>query len=316
MSEQEDRPVIIRRIKRIKKGGHHGGSWKIAYADFVTAMMAFFLLMWLLGLLNKYQLAGIAEYFKKPAKEAFQHDPHLKGVAKNTERYTEKNKEKEKEKEKEKFKEKQQQKSTNQMVITPGDQSNNGTADKPTYVLVNPYQNKNKPQVGLAQQVMKISAEDLKSELEQKLEQNPELREFKNQLNFQVTADGLKIRLGDLENKTMFTKGKSDFQEYSKKIIAWLSHELNNYQNNVVIIGHTDAAAYDNINYTNWELSADRANATRRELIKNGMGPTKIVRIIGMGDTDLLDKKNGLNPANRRIEILVLTSEAMKKLQH
>src|SRR5437899_4795769 len=95
-SDEKDKPYIIRRIKKVKKGGHHGESWKIDYADFVTAMMTFFLLMWLLTLMNKYQLDGVAEYFKKPLKEAFTHASNKQ----NKDKDREKNKDKEKEKEK------------------------------------------------------------------------------------------------------------------------------------------------------------------------------------------------------------------------
>lgn len=156
----------------------------------------------------------------------------------------------------------------------------------------------------------------VKKDMEAKLASVPELKQFKNQLNFIITADGLKIQLHDLENKSMFSTGKADFAKYSGQVISWLSKELNNYPNQVVIIGHTDTADYPNEKYTNWELSADRANATRRELIKYGMDPEKIYRVVGMGEKELLDKNKGLNPSNRRIEILILSDDALKRLQN
>jgi chemotaxis protein MotB len=107
----------------------------------------------------------------------------------------------------------------------------------------------------------------------------------------------------------MFTLGKTDFEKYSKTLISWLSSELNHYPNQVVIIGHTDGVQFKNGEYSNWELSADRANATRRTLIKYGMEPKKILRVIGEGDQDPYDPKNNLNPANRRIEIVVLKQD-------
>ncbi|MHB1948772.1 MAG: OmpA family protein, partial [Gammaproteobacteria bacterium] len=106
---------------------------------------------------------------------------------------------------------------------------------------------------------------------------------------------------------------KADFQSYAHIILPWLSHEVNKYPNQVEIIGHTDGAQYHGTQYTNWELSADRANATRRVLLNNGLDSSKIVRVIGEGDHDLLDKKNVTDPANRRIEIIILSDEAMKK---
>ena len=270
MSENENpgheqlRP-IIKRIK-IVKAGHHGGSWKLAYADFVTAMMAFFLLMWLLSLLNKYQLQGISSYFKKPLKDAFtQQDNTI-------------------------------HKSTKNPVIT-GDVAEKSVGQKKVPMTSNE----------------QIQA--LKEAMETKLNDDPKMQQYKNQLNFVVTADGLKIELHDLENKAMFSQGKTDFQEHAKKILSWLSTELNHYPNNVEIIGHTDSQPYAGTpTYSNWELSSDRANATRRSLVSSGMDPHKIMRVIGVADTELLNKSDSYDAKNRRIEIIVLTDEARKKL--
>jgi chemotaxis protein MotB len=258
---------IIRRIKKIKNK-HHGGSWKIAYADFVTAMMAFFLLMWLLSLLNKYQLQGISNYFKKPLSEVFTH----------------------------------QENTSHKASINP-----TVTGEKSPKIIDQLHPDKIPPQVQKGQA--------LKEQLETKLNDDPTMREFKNQLNFVVTADGLKIELRDLENKSMFTQGKTDFQEHAKKIINWLSDQLNHMPNDVVIIGHTDSKPYvGTANYSNWELSADRANATRRALVSAGMDKDKIIRVIGVADTELLNKSDSYDATNRRIEIIVLTDEARKKL--
>ena len=263
----EMRP-IIRKIKKVK-GGHHGGSWKIAYADFVTAMMAFFLLMWLLSLLNKYQLQGISNYFKKPLSEVFTHQENTSHKA-----------------------------STLPTV----------TGEKSPKVIDQLHPEEPKPS-------MIVKGQALKEQLESKLNDDPVMREYKNQLNFIVTADGLKIELRDLENKSMFTQGKTDFQEHAKKIISWLSDQLNHMPNDVVIIGHTDSNPYVGTpNYSNWELSADRANATRRALINSGMDKNKIIRVIGVADTELLNKSDSYDATNRRIEIIVLTDEAKKKL--
>lgn len=281
MNDENKAPYIIRRIKKVKKNGHHGGSWKIAYADFVTAMMTFFLLMWLLSLLNKYQLEGISEFFKKPLSKAMPHQGNQINKDKNKEKFNQKEQEKEKE--------------------------------KPNKVDVKQNVDQEKKRIS---EEDKHNMEVMKDNLQKKIETDPQLRQYKNQLNFEVTADGLKIELRDMENKPMFTTGKADFVDYSKKIIAWLGVELNKYPNRVVIIGHTDTAPYESEEYNNWDLSVDRANAARRSLIKYGMGKDKIIRVIGVGDIDLLNKNNGLDPSNRRIEIVVLTDEAMKKLVH
>lgn len=389
MSEEHEKPyVIIRRVKKIKKGGHHGGSWKIAYADFVTAMMTFFLLMWLLTLVNKYQLDGIAEYFKKPLKEAFTHQSNKKNKADNREKYKEKEKEKFREKEKNKEKpDKVVQPTLNakeqvtpqnfQQSITPPKmerlqrisektpnsqvQSNQamevdkdkapiaqGTEKAPSKeaktdkektleqiketraaeqkelnekdikeakTIEQKELDKELEKLTLEQKKQLLQLVNLKKNLQEDLAKDPAMQQFKNQLNFVVTADGLKIELRDLENHPMFSTGKADFQNYAKNVVGWLAQKLNTYPNHVMIIGHTDSAQYaPGAHYSNWELSADRANATRRELVEQGMDENKIVRVVGVGDTEPLDKTNGLAPKNRRIEIIVLTNEANRRL--
>ncbi|MEO8400446.1 MAG: flagellar motor protein MotB [Gammaproteobacteria bacterium] len=307
MSEKDDhKPYVIRRIKKIKKGGHHGGSWKIAYADFVTAMMAFFLLMWLLSLANKYQLDGLAEYFKKPLKEAFTHSSNAKN----------KDKDKDKNKEKEKGEHKGQGKETAlDKPIKPEEKKHNEML-KQDALVKKPNDPTELAEQKKQEELKKMNdMQAMKKELEKNLQSDPKISQFKNQLNFVVTADGLRIELHDLKDKPMFSTGKTDFQKYSSEIVTWLSHQLNAYPNRLLIIGHTDAAQYQGDDYSNWELSVDRANATRRELIKTGMGRNKILRIVGVGDTDLLNKNDGLDPKNRRIEIIVLTDDAMKKMQ-
>jgi len=296
-SHDEVKPqiIIIKRIKKVKKHGHHGGSWKIAYADFVTAMMSFFLLLWLLSLLNKSQLRSIAEYFKHPQKTGLVQQGTKINKDQKFDFYLEKGKEKEKWKDLEKEKQKEKEKEKIKSQLQTESKMNEGKKDKL-----------------MMDKMDKILA--MKKDFEDKLASHPELSQFKNQLNFVVTADGLRIVLRDLENKSMFTLGKSDFEKYAKPILEWLTKELNNYPNQLVIIGHTDSAKFKNGKYTNWELSVDRANATRRTLINYGMDPNKVMRIIGEADTDLLDKNNGLNPANRRIEIIILTDEAVNKI--
>lgn len=250
---------IIKRVKKVHNK-HHGGQWKIAYADFVTAMMAFFLLMWLLSLLNKYQREGIAEYFKKPVSEIF--------TAQKLEK------------------------------------------DQPPPAGKPPVSTTKQPANTLFKMLQ------LKKDLEKKMETDPKLKQFKNQLNFIITSDGLKIELKDLEGKPMFSEGQTDFRDYAEDILSWLGPELNSYPNQVMIIGHTDSAPYPGeTNYTNWELSADRANATRRALIDYGMEGNKIIRIVGSADKEPLNTRNGLDASNRRIEIIILTDEAVKKIE-
>lgn len=265
-NEQPEIRYIIKRIKK-KHNQHHGGSWKIAYADFVTAMMSFFLLMWLLSLLNKYQLDGISEYFRHPLKDAFtQNDNSKRKDLTKTFNHTDK----------------------------PADSSTHAE---------------------LGNEKIMQTLQDMRAKILKDLEKDPQMSQYKNLLNFEVSEDGLKIELRDLDKKSMFSQGKTDFAEHGKQILAWLSDELNHYPNRVMIIGHTDAVPYSGgENYGNWELSADRANATRRTLIKAGMDDQKIIRIVGVADTALYDKANAFDSINRRIEIVVLTDKASNKL--
>lgn len=312
----KNNPIIIKRIKKVHNK-HHGGSWKIAYADFVTAMMTFFLLMWLLSLLNKYQLQGIAEYFKTPMKEVFTKQDNIartqttkpdqlgpttykdKGSKEKTENAVDKNLG-------------IQDKATNPAQQTQGVPKNETAAEQQSKTASDQNQTQ---KMSAAQEAKQL--QNIKTELETKLNADPQMSQYKNALNFIITADGLKIVLKDLENKPMFSEGKTDFQKYASAIVIWLSKQINNYPNQIVIIGHTDTLPYTNSNdYSNWELSADRANATRRALLKAGMKEEKVLRIIGGADTDLLDKKLGINPSNRRIEIIMLTNEAAARIQN
>lgn len=268
--------IVIKRIKKVVKK-HHGGAWKIAYADFVTAMMTFFLLLWLLSMLNKYQLEGISAYFKQPIKTVIRQniDPKMDKVK-------------------------------NENTIT-------------TSQLTPPKSAPDKDDIEKDEQTKKqlAASEMMKKDLENQLNTKPELSEFKNSLNFVVLAQGLKIELKDLENKAMFSSGKTDFGKYAKRLLSWLGPALNKYPNRIMIVGHTDNKPFGGEeNYTNWELSADRSNATRRELIKSGMFPERIVRVVGAADVDKLDTAaDDQDPANRRIAIIILTDDAYNKMK-
>lgn len=313
--EEHKNHIIIKRIKKVK-AKHHGGSWKIAYADFVTAMMAFFLLMWLLSLLNKYQLEGIAQYFKKPLKEVFSQQDNIartdtlkpdklgpstyknSGLKDVTETSPMKNLG-------------VLDKAENQAATTQGNPQNSVMEVKNKF---NAQETEAQQQQKQREQLQQMKM--LKSILEAKLNSDPEVSQYKNALNFIVTSDGLKIVMHDLQNKPMFSQGKTDFENYAETILAWLTKQINSYPNRIMIIGHTDSIPYSNTQYYgNWELSADRANATRRLLVQYGMDENKVLRIVGGADTDALTNTTGDNPANRRIEIVILTDQAAKNIE-
>lgn len=316
MEDSKNKPVII--IKKVvkKKAPHHGGSWKIAYADFVTAMMAFFLLMWLLSMMNKFQLMGIANYFKKPSQNVFvdnqQNDTNVEKVpAEQTKKY---------------------ELVMTQKEETPIDAKSRGSSPEMNHQKAEDGKEKTETPPSVEKQLEETSPQQqqktieqdkgdkaellqLQKRLENELKHNKELQKYQGMLSFEMMESGLKVNLKDLQNKPMFSLGKTNFETHAKHILKWLSAELNESDRKLMIIGHTDGQPYPNpAGYSNWELSADRANATRRALIKYGMSADKVVRIQGAGNTNPLNKYSKTSPINRRIEIILLTEKALKQL--
>ncbi|MEZ0231344.1 MAG: flagellar motor protein MotB [Methylophilaceae bacterium] len=279
MADDSGRPIIVKRIKKVA-GGHHGGAWKIAYADFVTAMMAFFLLMWLLGSTAKGDLEGISEYFKTPLKVAMQggsgagaSDSVLKGGGLDITKT---------------------QGQTRQVTLPEG---------------------KKKPDIKTAQEaVEKAEAERLralKKRIQEAIEASPTLTKFKNQLLLDITTEGLRIQIVDEQNRPMFASSKAELQPYAKQILHEIGQMLNGVPNKISLSGHTDAVPYPtgDKGYSNWELSSDRANASRRELISGGMEEEKLLRVVGLASAVLFDKESPTNPVNRRISIIIMNKK-------
>ncbi|HWR77302.1 MAG TPA: flagellar motor protein MotB [Thiobacillus sp.] len=285
MSEQKA-PIVVKRIKKVA-GGHHGGAWKIAYADFVTAMMAFFLLMWLLGSTAKGDLEGISDYFKTPLKVAMQggsgsgdSSSVIKGGGAD-------------------FTRKSGQ-------VKKGETA----AEKKSYNL-------KAAQAELERREAE-KLKQLKKSLEQAIDANPTLKQFKRQLLIDITSEGLRIQIVDEQNRPMFNLASAELQPYTKIILHEIGQVLNDVQNRVSLSGHTDATPYANRGrgYSNWELSADRANASRRELIAGGMDEEKMLRVVGLASSVPFNQAAPHDPVNRRISIIVMnkrTEEAVTK---
>jgi chemotaxis protein MotB len=278
-------PIII---KRIKKGGHavHGGAWKIAYADFVTAMMAFFLLMWLLGSTAQGDLKGLSDYFSAPLKVALQGGS---GAGNSS------------------------------SIMTAGgtDLSRNAGQGKPAPTAPAP----TKKQIAEAakaevakQDAKRLNA--LQAKIEDLIANTPKLNEYRSQIRMEVTPDGLLIQIVDDQNRPMFASGSAVVKSYMRDILREIGAALNGVENRVSLAGHTDATPYSggDRGYSNWELSADRANATRRELVAAGMPDDKLARVAGLAATSLLDENDPRSPANRRISITIMTREAEERL--
>lgn len=279
------RPIVIKRIKKVA-GGHHGGAWKIAYADFVTAMMAFFLLMWLLGSTAKGDLSGIADYFQNPLKVSLaggsgsgDSSSVLKGGGKDLTRSAGQVKQGDREAKDKKI----SLKETN--------------AEK----LRKEFEEREKAMLG-----------DLKKNIEKLIEDSPALRQFKNQLLIDVTSEGLHIQIVDEQNRPMFDSSSADLKQHTKEILRQIGKALNAVPNKISLSGHTDAAQFGggDKGFSNWELSANRANSSRREMITGGMDENKVLRVVGLASTVLFDKNDPLNSINRRISVVVLNKRA------
>ncbi len=288
MSDDSQRPIII---KRIKKGGQaaHGGAWKIAYADFVTAMMAFFLLMWLLSSASKATLQGISEYFKSPLKVAMQGGEGS---------------------------------GTSSSVIKGGGPMLNKTIGELRRSTA-PVEKKSfkippiKPAEGRgdrARETAKLKV--LKAHLEEMIAQNPLLKKFNRQILLSITPEGLRIQIVDAKNRPMFSLGSTVLKPYMKEILHEIGKVLNEVPNRLSISGHTDATHYSGgeSGYSNWELSTDRANASRRELIRGGMAKSKVLRVVGLASAVPFDPTNPLNPVNRRITLIVLNKQTEERI--
>jgi len=285
MADEGLRPIIVKRIKK-SAGGHHGGAWKIAYADFVTAMMAFFLLMWLLGSTSKGDLNGIAEFFQTPLKVA------MSGGSGSGD---------------------------SSSVITGGGEDltrRNGQVKKgDTDPVKKTYDLKAAKALLEAEEAGRLKA--LKARIEATIEANPLLKKYQNQLLLDITSEGLRIQIVDEQNRPMFALASARVQPYTADILRVIGAVLNEVPNRIGLSGHTDSTPYfSDTGYTNWELSADRANASRRELVLGGMSDAKILRVVGLASATHLDRQDPFNPINRRISIIVMnkkTEEAVMR---
>jgi chemotaxis protein MotB len=288
MSE-DVRPIVVKRINKVA-GGAHGGAWKLAYADFMTALMAFFLLMWLLGSTSNGDLKGIADYFLNPLKVGMQGGTGagdatsvLKGGGRDLTR--------------------------NDGQVKEGEvKSRNKTPalkDAKAEELRKEFEQREKSTLN-----------ELKKNIDKLIENNSMLRQFKDQLLIDVTPEGLRIQIIDEKNRPMFDTSSAELKPYSKVILREIGRALNAVPNKVSFSGHTDATQFGGgeKGFSNWELSANRANASRREMIAGGMDENKVLRVVGLSSTVLFDKNDPLSSANRRINIVVLnkrTEEAM-----
>lgn len=236
-STNKPQPIVIK--KKVAHNGHHSGAWKVAYADFVTAMMALFIVLWLMNSSAKVKEA-VAGYFNDP-----------KGTGK---------------------------------------------------LLGTTFSGSGKT-ISVTEQA---EMERLKEKLEQQINSRQDLKLLSKQIEITVTAEGLRIELLEDKNGTFYESGSAHLSEKGQELLALLATELKTLPNHLLIEGHTDAKQYSHdANYSNWELSADRANAARRLMQANGLRPDQVTQIRGYADQMLRVKNNPYDPSNRRISILV-----------
>ena len=278
-------PIIIKRMMK-RAHGVHGGAWKIAYADFVTAMMAFFLLMWLLGSVTDGDKKGIADYFNTPLKVALLSTGSGSGDASH--------------------------------VIKGGGKDFSRTAGQVKSGEVPPELKK----INLAA----LQAEHRRKEMERLnglrekvddiLARNPKLAAMRSQIRLDMIRDGLRIQIVDENGRPMFDTGSALVKSYMRDFLAELGSVLSAVPNRLTLEGHTDATPYGGGEggYSNWELSSDRANASRRELIHGGLPQERVMRVQGMASISLYEPQNPHSAANRRIAIIVMNQEAEARI--
>ncbi|CAN7320402.1 flagellar motor protein MotB [Variovorax sp. LjRoot290] len=273
MSAEKGR-IVVRRVAAAGGGGHGGGGWKIAYADFMTAMMAFFLVMWLLSNASPKQREGIAEHFRMPLKVA------INGGEKS---------------------------STSDSVIPGG-----GT--DPTSNVDGEMRRVN---ADADDEADANRLESMKKRLDALIENSPVFKQFRSQILIDITTEGLRLQIVDNENRPMFDLASARLVPHMRAILREIGPALNELPNKITLSGHTDAIVYTNgdKSYGNWELSADRANASRRELVMGGMAEDKVLRVVGLADSMHLDKAEPRNPINRRISIILLNHRTQQQIE-
>ncbi len=272
-----NQPIIVKRVTR-KEAGHHGGSWKIAFADFAVAMMAFFLVMWLVTVATPEQLRNISGYFNDPVGFSEGGIPVAIYLGCSP-------------------------------AVAP-ERTLNKTEDPEDQQLIDEDSARQ-----LADQIERQDMEALLQELQNQIDNEPVLQRFKDQILIEITQDGLRIQIVDAENRPMFSSGSAQLQPYFEDILLSLSDTIAKVNKKISISGHTDAQPFvGRRGYGNWELSSERANAARRTLLAAGYPEQQVARVVGYADSALFDRDDPLSPTNRRIDIVVLNRHAEEQM--
>jgi chemotaxis protein MotB len=276
--------IIIKKIKKGGHGGHHGGAWKVAYADFVTAMMAFFLLLWLLQATAQSQKEGIAEYFTPTIGVRDEAGIGFKGGQ------------------------------------TSYDEGRKVAEKSPPGIMVGrmpqgPVAQKQEHQSPVESTQDSYLFEKGERTIKQAMEEDPNFRDFKDNVIVEQSPEGLKIELIDDDKLPMFEPKGTQLTQAGEKILRKIAQVIKEMPNRISITGHTEATNYaQSAQYTNWELTADRANAARRFLMTTNMEPNRVAKVTGRADQELLDPKNPTSSRNRRVTIVLLRASYLTSL--
>ncbi len=323
MSDNDRGEIIIKKVKKGGHGGHHGGAWKIAYADFVTAMMAFFLLMWLLNATTEEQKLGISDYFAPSIVTGSQRGADgvlggntitVDGLLKND---------------------------TSPIGITvslptadeswegetigikggDGGQDQRGNPEapqaQPDPSELTPEQLAELPKDqasldALVKEAEERIFEEAEKNLRQALQENAELRELEENLLIDITNEGMRIQIVDKNKTSMFPSGSAEMFDHTKELMRQVVAAIAELPNDIAIKGHTDATPYHSSNgYSNWELSTDRANASRRALVEAGLSGSRVASVVGRAAQEPLLEDDPFSPQNRRISIILLRDKPL-----
>lgn len=274
---EENKNIIIKRVKKVQ-GGHHGGSWKIAMADFAIAMMAFFLLMWLLASTTKEQKVELEQFFSDPVG----------------------------------FMDKVGRLNPIDLGGSPSILKQVSTSADSEQIEQAQMLNKENPELLAASIQTNAEVMDaLQSTLIQTISENETLQNFKDQVSIEVAPDGLHIQIIDNKLRPMFDPGGDKLKNYFAEILLQLAPVIAQVNNKISVSGHTDAANFGDTDYfSNWELSSQRANAARRMLVEGGLPEDHVAQVVGYASSQLFKPETPLDPVNRRIEIVVLNRPA------
>ncbi|WP_431025834.1 flagellar motor protein MotB [Halomonas sp. H5] len=273
MSEQR-RPIIIRRKKVVRS--HHGGAWKIALADFMTALMALFLVLWILSSSSREELEAVAEYFRTPLTTA------IAGGDRTT--------------------------SSDSAIPGGGPDPAHAEGERARIELRDQSRPTVEPERLRQRAEERRRLRELQRRIEAAIQAHPELRLLRDQMHLDLTQEGLRIQLVDSERRPMFELGSDRVAPYMRELLRTIAPLLNELPNRLSISGHTDSVPYAGgyRGYSNWELSGDRANASRRELVAGGLEADRLLRVAGLADRVPMEDTEPDDAMNRRISLVVL----------